>query len=177
MCAPRSTPCLAGAGVWLYPGLQICWSGEAGVELPVQGSVRTSLSALTFSRLFPALCLPRDMLTTRVTPCLLCLPSVFHRFSCNVMNKNTLFLEPGMRCCVAQHPVARASWAARSFGCCQAVSWSLFGTGQLCRCPLTMPCGNRAVVEVMQRAFVLFASCAAVDKNTVSAGLGFLGPR
>lgn len=49
MCAPRSTPCLAGAGVWLYLGLQICWSGEAGVELPVQGSVRTSLSALTFS--------------------------------------------------------------------------------------------------------------------------------
>lgn len=82
-----------------------------------------------------------------------------------------------MRCCVAQHPHTRASWAAREFGCCQAVSWSLFGTEQLCRCPLTVPCGEQAVVEVMQKAFVLFASYAAIDEDTVGAGLGFLGPR
>lgn len=43
--------------------------------------------------------------------------------------------------------------------------------------PPTMPCGDRVVVEAMQRAFVLFASYAAPDENTVRTGLDFLGPK
>lgn len=43
--------------------------------------------------------------------------------------------------------------------------------------PPDLPCGDWEVVEGIQRAFVLFASYAAVDENTARAGLGFRGPR
>lgn len=48
-CGPCCTPVPAGAAVWLYLGLHNLLDGQAAVELPVQGSVHISLSAVTFS--------------------------------------------------------------------------------------------------------------------------------
>lgn len=63
---------------------------------------------------------------------------------------------------MAQHPLTRACQAASLFDHCLAASCacrphSLSGTGQLWTMSLTIPFSSRAVMEVMQRAFVLMA--------------------
>lgn len=86
--------------------------------------------------LFPVLCLPCDMLTTRVMLCLSCHP-VFHGFPCNVMNEENLF--PAARTAVLCGSASPHAAIRAPPGCPALEAASLCGTGQLWKMVLTVP--------------------------------------